>query len=1356
MAIYRATIATSPLPRCLLSKELVVYLTVLAALLPCVALTYDRAVYVSNDSDCNDTIECGNHLTPCCTLEWVVGMRMRDDTEVIMIADTFSLTEPISFKGYNNIALRGTSLSEIFSSGSGSWPSQITIHCETGAGLSFIGCRGIAIENIEFIGCGAAQNSTSRSFSDNEFSFMKVPVGIYFQYCMNVTLSQVNVTHSAGIGVTLIACGGRNLFEKCKFEKCKFLRNIPVVENGTGFGGGGLYIEFPYCSPADQTTCSTMPYSEYNSNAVYEIADCVFKENEARPTKESIRPSHHQFLPPDPLHHNTIGHGGGIGLHFCKASNIHVSVRDTLIEQNKAYYGAGIVSSFEEHSIDNTVLISGTSELRENSTCRFKRNRGVYLDTSSEDTLQGSGGGLRVLFWFSYRANHSGNTLNVSGCQFEDNDAFFGGAVVIQAAPEMSKVDPTNFVNFKDCVWTDNTGRIGSAMLATAYNESAKRGALLRPTFEGCVFKRDTGGFVADYLPIAFSKSVEFSNTRNTTTATGVLTIDHTTVEFLENCRVNFTYNRASYGGAIALQGHAFLRVHRNTTFLFKNNYANRDGGAIYQSSTETDIDRNGPCFIQYYDSSVPPSQWETSFTFDSNRENIKTRDPVCNSMVLSSLIPCMWEGYHLTEQQNRDALRNAICGEWSNILNFSSANCISEEFLLTSSSDDSSHCAKHIRTLPNQIISHTVSTVPGRLTNLNIKLIDDLGRDVSKHSVLNAWTAKRKYMNLSENSFFVTDNSAVMYGNYITQSAQLYVDTLPPRPMFSKISVKFYQCPPGFVSALYNKESQTCKCERGFGGNLKCNGANLAFLRRGYWIGKLDSDSDKYFVGPTPYTQNGYYSEIQLPGSCYNETEMNDLLCGALNREGTLCGRCKEGYSPTLHSNNFSKCIRCHPNYSYEWVLWIIFNILPITVFFVVVVIFNVSATFGAMNSFVFFAQVITASFSIDAGGYIPIENTLKTSVLVKICYAVYSIWRLDVIAPAICYYNPIPTPIVLLLLYINAIYPLILIALFLIIVKLHDHGVQPFYGVGKWVYGKIRRFRQPWTVERTVIHALATFLVLSFTKITAVSFMIIAPAKLTDHRGTSVHWVPYYYGDITYSASWPYILVALLFLMTMVIFPTLLLLALPARTQLGKLIFGKIFKILRINQDGGRLEIFLQTFQGSFKDGSGSDDEINCQKFAGLYLLLRFIIFMLAALLPAQNYLLGQQILCTVAIVMFAIFRPYRKNIHNYLDILAFSLLATINAITFYHSYLLLLRVKISPVLIAIQYILVYVPLIILILVISRTILRSCCGKYYGNSRLSQRFRKLTTTDADFVQFARAVSMREPEYRYEKCNKV
>ena len=570
-------------------------------------------------------------------------------------------------------------------------------------------------------------------------------------------------------------------------------------------------------------------------------------------------------------------------------------------------------------------------------------------------------------------------------------------------------------------------------------------------------------------------------------------------------------------------------------------------------------------------------------------------------------------------------------------------------------------------------------------------------------------------------------------------------------------------QCPPGKIPVDGNK----CKCgQMGFQGIVKCGEDGIPTLQRGYWIGKKPSndnnnnnnsnnDSDEYVVGYIPYVYNGNYSLIELNFSSFNESELNELICGPLNRKGILCGSCKEGFTPPMSFMSLRKCTQCKRNKKYYgWIPPFLLHTVPITVFFVVVLIFNISATSGSMNSFVFFAQVIATGFSVYASGDVPIGSEPRQSYLVSISYAVYSIWQLEIFFPGFCHYDPLSTRTVLLLFYLDAIYPLILIAVFLIIVKLHDHGVNPFYRAGKWVYGKVRRFRQSWTVERTVIHALATFLVLSFTKITAVSFMIIAPAKLIDRKGTIFRVVPWYYGDSTYSASWPYILVAVLFLTTTVIFPTLLLLVLPARTRLGKFIFGKIFKIFRINQYGGRLEMFLQTFQDSFKDGSGSDDEINCQIFAGLYLLLRFIIFMLNAFLLFPNfnivYLLSQQILCTIAIVMFAIFRPYRKNIHNYLDIGAFSLLATIYTITIYHSYINLQDEKISPVLLAIQYSLVYVPLISLILVISWTILRSCCGKYYGNSRLSGQLRRLTTTDEDFVQFARTASMRDRESRY------
>ena len=1299
---------------------------------------YANTVHVTSRPGCNDTTECCSLSPPCCSLSWAEKYCVQNSTEVIFIDidDWYILKNVVDFTGYNNIALKGSGLVN----DSVVTQEPTVVKCQSGAGLSFIQSHNIVLENIEFVHCGALQNSTSSNFSiDSQTRLMQVHVGIYFQFCSNINLTLVHVTSSRGTGVAIFASGGMNIIDRCVFDG-----NSP--NNNVQFGGGGLLIEFPACSPKDQTECRVLPYSEYNSDANYEITDCVFEGNTALATKPYIEASYYQFLPPNCEYHSTIGHGAGLSLNFCKASNIRVTIHNSHFDNNSAYYGAGVSCSFEEYSINNTVVITGES-VGQNSTCRFSNNRGVY---SSDTNNYGAGGGLRVLFWFSSEANHSGNSLEVTRCYFVNNTAYFGGATLIQASPEVVKTDPTNSVFFSDCEWSENSGNVGGVVLITAFNESVRRGALLKPTFKRCNIVNNSGNFVVNYLPVAFVGSVHFVDNRYMPLSTGVLTVDHTTIEFLENCQVNFTHNRALYGGALSLRGHAFLRVFKNTSFLFWKNYAQRDGGAIYQRLSETEVLQNGPCFIQYYDRRVPPQDWNTSFTFNSNRENVRTGNPVCNSVVLGSVIPCIWDGYVYNNSQEKSVLAKTICKDWSKLLHFISTDCNVDGVPIditqngtTSYNSTYVDCTNHIYTLPNSldVAKSSMTVTPGQPAQLGVVLRDDFGRSVSMHSVMNVWTANHTIMNLSLNTFYLTGDSLTMYGDKSTENAKLYMDTLPPRPLFKPISITFSSCPPGFIQGNTSDGFRTCKCETGFKGNVRCNGVEVATLGRGYWIGKMDEGDDYYVLGFTPYIHASNFTGINLPRTHYNESEINRRICAPLNREGILCGRCISGYMPPLHAYSLNKCIKCHNNNTYGWLIIVLLSVLPVTVFLVIVLIFNVSATTGAMNFFVFFAQVITESFAIDANAFLAYYtyNTL------------YSLWRLEIKFPDVCYNKPLTTPLMFIYYYGQAIYTLVFILIFLLFVKLHDHGIQPFYGCGKWIYNKVRKFQNPWSIQRSVIHALATYLVLSFTKITTTSFIIIAPSKLIKHSGEFVKYVPRYYGDRSSAVYAMSSMVALIFLTVFVIVPMILLVLMPIRSKLGRMVSDRVFRLCRINPQNAKLQIFLQVFQGSFKDGSGSKNEINCEKFAGLYLLLRFIIFMLAALVTSPIFLLGQQILYTLAIVMFAIFQPYRKMIHNIVDILGFFLLATINAITIYNEIIRLLEQPISPIVLAIQYFLVYLPLIIMVAVISVKVIKLCCGRFIKSSLSSwKRQHAGTVTDEEFLAFVSAASTRQKESRY------
>ncbi len=73
---------------------------------------------------------------------------------------------------------------------------------------------------------------------------------------------------------------------------------------------------------------------------------------------------------------------------------------------------------------------------------------------------------------------------------------------------------------------------------------------------------------------------------------------------------------------------------------------------------------------------------------------------------------------------------------------------------------------------------------------------------------------------------------------------------------------------------------------------------------------------------------------------------ELTAMTCGPFNREGLLCTRCKSGYGPPLYSNSL-KCEICNDKHlGWLWLLYLLLELAPLTIFFLLSIIFNFHAT--------------------------------------------------------------------------------------------------------------------------------------------------------------------------------------------------------------------------------------------------------------------------------------------------------------------------------------------------------------------------------------------------------------------------
>ena len=92
---------------------------------------------------------------------------------------------------------------------------------------------------------------------------------------------------------------------------------------------------------------------------------------------------------------------------------------------------------------------------------------------------------------------------------------------------------------------------------------------------------------------------------------------------------------------------------------------------------------------------------------------------------------------------------------------------------------------------------------------------------------------------------------------------------------------------------------------------------------------------------------------------------DYSDCNCSD-HREGTLCGRCEDGYSVAINSLYLS-CVSCdEATIAQGWTALMALEFFPVTVMVIVIAIVNVNLNQGSLNAFILFCQMSAVSFSV------------------------------------------------------------------------------------------------------------------------------------------------------------------------------------------------------------------------------------------------------------------------------------------------------------------------------------------------------------------------------------------------------
>ncbi len=998
------------------------------------------------------------------------------------------------------------------------------------------------------------------------------------------------------------------------------VRNV-IIENGTGTG-----------------------LSLVNVGGNVTVKDCTFRHNKYQ--------AYQSYRVLNTTHNDFSQRGGGMQILIQNSTGESVyRILRCSFTFNFASSGGGlfVVIQYGPHKIDIFF-----------TRCNFSKN-----------TCTKGGGGVQVGYTAERGQRHNSTADNIvfKRCVFKSNEGGYGGGISIFSSlgsPRFTK----NKLNFIYCSWSQNiAAKNGMAVdVAIASWEILPRyGHHPKLQFQKCNFADHSNTNLLNSLrsifsvvefEVKFSQQITFENNNGTAidATAAVLSIN-------KKAKINFRNNRGINGGAIRLKGLSIIVVGEGSTLVFHGNSAVKKGGAIHVNSLHEHF---STCFIRYQ----KQAKKNANFIFANNTAGFQGYGNRGNSIYASSFHSCLEKCSHASYYNISLSKALECIGkfEFDDInlgRQFTSAPHHFSAIDTTNIQDNL--CDIYIRNTTiyskplNRVkkiynhINETMLVIPGRGFKIPLKLVDELCEEVVFHVSVEVLESRNGSM-FMKNSL-ITKNYITVYGNPhdygILQFSAIGVRDVT-------LSVQLDNCPPGYIHSKIR-----CVCslttQLHYPGIERCSKLEYkAYVKHGYWLGYLNNQA----------TQETLASAICPRGFCWarNATEhplpsvaklnISSFICK--NRTGIICGSCDKNYSTYYRSASFS-CDSIQLCYL-GWLFYIVSEIFPVTVLFFIVIYFNISFTSGALNGVILFMQIVD-TLKTDGENSIQFGDTVRQfSRIYKIVYRVFLLKFFAIEELSFCLWEGATALDMLAFRYVTIVYSLFLVIITVIMLRKCTCR-----------YGKVKGLKiikPSFNLKHSILNGLSAFLVMSYSECTRVTLMILTTGTLTVGPIKSIYTsykyesVAFYNGNFQYMSPehLKYALPAIVFLLTLVALPPILLIVYP--------LCYKLFALLKIDESKfvkivcqviplEKIKPLFDSIQSEFKD--------QYRFFAGLYFIYRLTTSLTFTFVSAlKTYYSATCVQLTVMLVLHAICCPYKERWHNVLDALMFADLAVINAIS------------------------------------------------------------------------------------------
>ena len=390
--------------------------------------------------------------------------------------------------------------------------------------------------------------------------------------------------------------------------------------------------------------------------------------------------------------------------------------------------------------------------------------------------------------------------------------------------------------------------------------------------------------------------------------------------------------------------------------------------------------------------------------------------------------------------------------------------------------------------------------------------------------------------------------------------------------------------------------------------------------------------DDGKCIMDTAGCSDNAY--KIPCLDDFYDCYEYGDYSCYD-NSTGQYFYNCT---SKGIPINSPCSCTECD---EYGLLVFIVIEILPITIMVLLIIIFNIQLTNGSINGVVLFSQVISISYSVYFSYYHYYDPALA---LTQIPCNIFNLDFTPFVYNYVMCISPNTPPLgVISFWYVIGFYPLLLLLLLYVWITLYDKGYKCVVFIIRPFHRCMARFWSMTGIEPSFTHSIASIYILCFTQLAATSFKMLS--FISSQAG------PKFFPDIkqdyfkgVHGAAGFFAILVLLFL---IVLPTLYMLFYQFKW------FHKLLDRLHLGKS--QLLISLgDVFTGPYKNGT--ENTYDYRFMTGLYLLARIII--------TSQFIFGyyskfsipiSQACCSFLLaVIVIIFRPFQKNIHNFTEFL------------------------------------------------------------------------------------------------------